>query len=901
MKPVTIVGLGYVGLPLACLCAEKGFKVYGLDIEQSKIDLINEGRSPIDDEYLIAKLKNLHNKVNATTDASKCIPDSEVVIVCVPTPVDRNNAPDLTALMESVSTVSKFIKQGTLLVIESTIYPGTVEEIVVPILKKQKFDAGKNDIFVAHCPERIDPGNKRYTIENLPRVVGGITKEAAKKASEFYRSIIDANVVELSSVKAAEATKIMENTFRDINIAFVNEMAKSFDKANIDIMEVIKGASTKPFAFMPHYPGAGVGGHCFDRNEWLFIKNEDSVYPIKIGQLYELVKYYNQTEIGETEIVCAGNLEVLSFDLRSRKSCYKPIRLLTKRAYSKMLKIKAAGGYSVKITDGHPVVIFNGELKVKAADKLNNDDRLVVSLELPDIEREFKIDIIENIDETLAKKVRVKLVKGSFSDYKKELKPFISDYKYHDDFFRYDMLPLNYYLKAEKALKIPRDNVYLCTGRGGPALRRINAILKIDEDFARLLGYYLSEGCLTEDETLRVRFTFNKDEKEYINDLTGIMNKKGLSYSEYVDEKNHCHHIKVSSEILGTIVRDILRCGTNCYNMMVPPKLFSMPKKLRTEVIKGILRGDAGVSYKNKKREYKKSGRSFTHNNNTASTAYFTSSGALKQQVMLMLQDIKLIPRLELREGLIQLHGSRNSELLKDLFLGSKQEKLSQYLQNIRKVVEYPDVEVFGTFAAIKIRGIEEVPGDYVYSLEVEGTGTVVTTNGLVMHNCIPVDPYYLIEKAKQIGFNHRFLSLAREINNSMPHYTVELLETHLQKLKKAVKGAKVGVLGLAYKANVDDVRESPAFEIISILKTKGADVFVFDPHVKKGSNVNGIDELLNKSDYLIIATDHNEFRNIDLNLLKKNKILAVIDGRNCLDKEKIKQMGILYHGIGRS
>lgn len=426
MKTITIVGLGYVGLPLACLCAEKGNKVYGLDVDKSKIELVNKGVSPIDDECLIEKLKNLKNKIAANSNPNECIPNSEIIVVCVPTPVDRNNSPDMTALMESVSAISKSIKQGALLVIESTIYPGTIEEIALPILKKQKFDAYKNDIFVAHCPERIDPGNKKWTIENLPRVVGGITKEASKKAAEFYRSIIDADVVELSSVKAAEATKIMENTFRDVNIAFINEMAQSFDKAGIDIIEVIKGASTKPFAFMAHYPGAGVGGHC------------------------------------------------------------------------------------------------------------------------------------------------------------------------------------------------------------------------------------------------------------------------------------------------------------------------------------------------------------------------------------------------------------------------------------------------------------------------------------------IAQDPYYMIERGKQLGFNHRFLSLAREINNSMPHYTVELLEQQLQKLKKPIKGAKVGVLGVAYKANVDDIRESPALEVISLLKAKGAQVFVFDPHVKKESNVNELGELLNKSDYIILATEHSEFKNMELNLLKKHRILVFIDGRNCIDKEKVKSMGTLYHGIGR-
>ncbi len=426
MKNITVVGLGYVGLPLACLCAEKGYKVYGLDVDKNKVELINKNQSPIEDGYIVNKLTNLKNNIHATTNANECIQNSEIIIICVPTPVDRNNSPDLTALMNAILTVSKFIKQNTLLIIESTIYPGTIEEVVLPILKKQRFDAYKNDVFIAHCPERIDPGNKKWTIENLPRVIGGITKEATKKAAEFYRSVIEADVIELSSVKVAEATKIMENTFRDVNIAFVNEMAKSFDKAGIDIIEVIKAASTKPFAFMPHYPGAGVGGHC------------------------------------------------------------------------------------------------------------------------------------------------------------------------------------------------------------------------------------------------------------------------------------------------------------------------------------------------------------------------------------------------------------------------------------------------------------------------------------------IPIDPYYLIEKAKQIGFNHEFLKLAREINNSMPAYAVELLEQQLQKLKKTVKNAKVGMLGLSYKPNVDDTRESPAYEIINILKIKGANVFVFDPHVKKESNVKDLDELLQKSDCLVLVTNHNEFKNMDLNKLKKYKILAVIDGRNCLDKEKIKAMGILYHGIGR-
>lgn len=425
MKTVTVIGLGYVGLPLACLCAEKGYKVYGLDTDKNKVDAINNNQSPIEDEYVINKLKKVSNKIQATDNASNCVPNSNIIIVCVPTPTDKNHIPNLEYIEESSKSIAKYIKKDTLIIIESTVFPGTTEEIIKPLLEKSNLSI-ENDLFLAHCPERIDPGNKKWNIENLPRVAGGITKESAKKAIEFYKSIIDADIIGLSSIKAAEATKIMENTFRDINIAFINEMAMGFDKEGIDILEVIKGASTKPFAFMPHYPGIGVGGHC------------------------------------------------------------------------------------------------------------------------------------------------------------------------------------------------------------------------------------------------------------------------------------------------------------------------------------------------------------------------------------------------------------------------------------------------------------------------------------------IPVDPYYLIEKAKQVGFSHKFLNLGREINNNMPNYTVKLLEEELQKIKKSIKNAKIGVLGLAYKANVDDTRESPALKIIKILKEKNAEIFIFDPYVKEKSNVKDVVGLLEKSDYIVLVTDHKEFKDMDLKKLKENNVKIIIDGRNCLDKEKIKALGILYHGIGR-
>ena len=421
---ITILGLGYVGIPLMIRCLENGSKVYGVDIDNNKIESLKKGVSPIKEEGVEEKLKEIGSKVVFTTDIDRAIQNSETVIVCVPTPADCNHIPDLSFIETAAEQISKSLKKDQLVIIESTIYPGTTEEIIMPTLEKSGLKAGR-DFYLAYCPERIDPGNEKWNVSNLPRVVGGVDGVSLDKAVEFYKQITSGSVTGLSSIKAAEATKIMENTFRDVNIAFVNEMAKSFDKAGIDINEVIRGAVSKPFGFMPHHPGCGVGGHC------------------------------------------------------------------------------------------------------------------------------------------------------------------------------------------------------------------------------------------------------------------------------------------------------------------------------------------------------------------------------------------------------------------------------------------------------------------------------------------IPVDPYYLIEKAKEVGFDHKFLSLAREINNSMPNYAVELLEEEVEKLGERVEGVNIGVMGLAYKKDVDDIRESPALKIIEILKSKRANVLSFDPFIKEKSNVDDLRELFDKVEFVILATDHSEFTNMDLGLLKENRVKVIIDGRNCLDKKKVRSLGIAYRGIG--
>jgi nucleotide sugar dehydrogenase len=258
---VGVIGLGYVGLPLAVEKAKAGFKVIGFDIQESKVKMVNEGHNYIGD-VVNADLEKIvsdgHLRATADFDElGKC----DVVAICVPTPLDIYKQPDLTYVINSTKDVAKRLHKDMLVVLESTTYPGTTEDVMKPILEETGLVCGK-DFYLAFSPERVDPGNLRFKTKNTPKVVGGVGPESTEVAKLLYESVLEAEVFVVSSPKEAEMTKILENTFRIVNIALINEMAIVADKMGINIWDVINAASTKPFGFMPFFPGPGVGGHC---------------------------------------------------------------------------------------------------------------------------------------------------------------------------------------------------------------------------------------------------------------------------------------------------------------------------------------------------------------------------------------------------------------------------------------------------------------------------------------------------------------------------------------------------------------------------------------------------------------------------------------------------------------
>lgn len=294
---VGVIGLGYVGLPNVVHKASHGYKVIGFDKDEKKVSSVNRGESYIDD-VRSSDLADLleGGMIRATTDISK-LENVDIIIICVPTPIDEFKQPDLKFISSAMSDIAENVSAGSLVILESTTYPGTTEEYVVNKLKEKNFNVGK-DIFVSYSPERIDPSNKTYNLRNTPRVIGGHTTECGILSEKF----IDGQTHVVESTQVAEMSKVFENTFRFVNIALANELALISDKMGIDVWEVINAAKTKPFGFMPFYPTSGIGGHCIPVDPYyLTYKVKEFKVPTKLidsaGEINDQMNEYTVNKL----------------------------------------------------------------------------------------------------------------------------------------------------------------------------------------------------------------------------------------------------------------------------------------------------------------------------------------------------------------------------------------------------------------------------------------------------------------------------------------------------------------------------------------------------------------------------------------------------------------------------
>jgi len=292
---IGVIGLGYVGLPLVKTFLQQGFRVLGFDIDRKKVEMLNRGRSYIR-HISAAELKGfLARKMFKASADFRNLKDADAVLICVPTPLDGHGNPDLSYVINTTITIAEHLRRGQLVILESTTYPGTTDGDMKPILEARGLRCGK-DFFLAFSPEREDPGNKHFSTSTTPKVVGGVTRDCLRLAKALYDKVV-VKTVPVSTTRAAESTKLLENIFRSVNIALVNELKMIFDRMGIDVWEVIRAASSKPFGFMPFYPGPGLGGHCIPIDPfYLTWKAKEFDYQTKFielaGEINTFMPYY---------------------------------------------------------------------------------------------------------------------------------------------------------------------------------------------------------------------------------------------------------------------------------------------------------------------------------------------------------------------------------------------------------------------------------------------------------------------------------------------------------------------------------------------------------------------------------------------------------------------------------
>lgn len=919
---IGVIGLGYVGLPLAVEFARKGFRATGFEVDGRKVERIKSGDSYIGDvPSSTLKEAVTAQRLDATTDF-KLLRDCDCIIICVPTPLRKTKEPDISYILAATEEIKKSLRRGQLIVLESTTYPGTTDEVLLPAFEETGLKLDQ-DFLLAFSPERVDPGNPKYQTHNIPKVVGGVSPASTEAAAALYGQIVN-EVHPVSSARVAEAAKLLENTFRAVNIGMANEMARLCYALGIDTWEVIRAAATKPFGFMPFYPGPGIGGHCLVGEEVVTVRDDDSTGE-RIQSLAEIfaeqeadfsVRTFKSNSHPGSELIRKPRLQALTIDMETVKPVWKPVQYLFKRlTKSPLVTITTTDNRRLTVTDLHPMLVVDheGKLRQMYAKDLHPGDRVPINKlcapESVEISQQKgagwtsasvnpEIDLLPVLAERMLEGVRVRLQTCSWQRYREILKGYVASDQLRD-FLRQDYLPLEVYLNLEKqgALRLPHEILRLYVGRG-PSTNSFPAVLSITPDVARLIGYYLAEGCATKEKgSWRIRFSFHRKEKEFIDDVCSILSETlGVRTSVHDSKLDQVTHIRVASRLFGWVLCEVLGCGSSPTTMRVPDLLLSASPLHKRELLKGLLRGGGSVYVRVGEQTYGKKGRTRRTHNASAEVSFFTNSPILLQQVGCLLQSLGFTPTFKRRKPCLMIKGYEQLLRLRG-WLGGKGEKLETYFAEVRRRPASRTFKRVGGVLTVPIKSIEirnpETPVE-VYSMEVEGTHTFAASYGIFVHNCIPLDPHYLSWKARQHGFESRFISLAEEVNSRMPEHVVQLVIDGLNDDRKALKGARILLLGVAYKKDVDDVRESPALSIIDRLRAKGADVRYHDPHVAEvrfddahtqasGDPLRSValtPEELAAADCVVIVTDHSK---VDYEMVVEHARL-IVDTRNALN-----------------
>ena len=914
MANICVIGTGYVGLVTGTCFSDMGNRVTCVDILPEKIERLKQGILPIYEPGLeeLVERNVQAGRLRFTTSYSEGLDNANFIFIAVNTPTGTSQGEaDMRYVESAARGIAEELDHYAIIINKSTVPVGS-GDVVSRIIRKN-LKRPEVPFAVVSNPEFLREGSAVQDFQNPDRVVlGSSDHDAACQVATLYLPLRAPTVI--TDLYTAEMIKYASNAFLATKISFINEIAQICERLGADVKEVAAGMGYDKRigrAFLD--AGLGYGGSCFEGDETVFTLNSPNVAAERFDRLF--AKSGKPLSGDVVELLQPHDQRVLAFDLETGQSTLADVKAITRRPYKgTMVKINTSMGRVLRVTADHPVIVYKDQqFNILSAEAVVPGDQLLALCELPAVEQATTLNLLELLaNSELEADVYVKPTDNTFSEQYEQFAAAIPRHmlKYPHEIKRNNRMSLRLfrYLSELQVLDVPAEKLRLYTAKGAATM--INALIPIDADLLRLCGYYLAEGYISKDigragaVRERVGFSFHEQEAEYIADVQRILQRWGLKFIER--RATSALTTIVSSRIFSWLLRDILRCGVHSEDKALPRLAFNVSPELRKELIRGAFSGDGAVTT--------------VQNGQNLMLEYAAVSKALADGMVLLLQTIGVIPSVHTRwmnkskqeAYILRVSGYEQIAALKEVYGGKHLAQIETLLAGYSRHIQPHGYKRHGAFAALTVREVEHKEVETtVYSMETS-TGTLIASSGLISHNCFPKDVRALAYMADEAGLHPQLLHAVMDIN----HDQRRLVVTKLTSILGSLRGCTIGILGLAFKANTDDMREAPAIDIIRWVTSQGAAVRVYDPVAiqtgrealeHEGIRMDAITfcqnayEVAEDTDALVIVTEWNEFKSLDMLQIRSTMHRPVlIDGRNVYEAGEMSRLGFIYRGIGR-
>lgn len=921
---IAIVGTGHVGLVTGACLAEIGHRVVCIDDDRGKIATLKRGGMPFYEPFLeeLVKRNWAQGRLHFVERLEEGIERALVIFISVGTPPLESGEADLS----SVEQVSRRIAEA------ATSYKLVVEKSTVPVQTGRWIErtlkiynsSGEAEFDVASNPEFLREGSAVEDFFHPDRIVIGVGNPRSEGIlRELYAPIVEGTFpcpihrpcskthpvpFLVTNIESAELIKHASNSFLAMKISFINALADLCERSGADVKLVAEGMGLDR-RIGPAFLNAGIGfgGFCFRGDESTFTRDGRHLTVQPFEALF--ARFPKVAVLDEGEVAVPEGCFTLSFDLGLRRPTFTKVKALTRRFYKgRLIEIRTRMGRRLRLTEDHPVILYDRGADrfriVLARDVLVGDNLVVVDAPSA-MEAPKSVNLLEELlGSPLEATVKVRPSDEAFRRIYPQIVSQIPNQlmKNKYEIGRRNSMPLRVYrfLVERGLIDIERSNLQLFTGKG--SITYCPAVFPLDEDFLRLLGYYVAQGWITVDRGRggaireRVGFSFGAHEGEYLADLHRILRRYGMRF--LLKRIGQAYATVISSQPFAFLLRDLLGCGTRSEDKNLPRIIFEVDEKGKLTFLRGLFSGDGSIGKVQR-------GKNLVFE-------YATVSRPLADGLTLLLQSLGIVPSLRqcwmkgstMPTYIVRLNGLAQRESFKDIFGEGKRQTMNAILARYQRPIApfgFVRKEGFTILPVTKVESRETE--EHVYSMETEN-GLLVCSSGLVVHNCFPKDLQAFVKIAEKLGYDFTLLKEVERINLSR-------IEVVLRKLKEALwilKGKRIGVWGLAFKPDTDDIREAPAIKIIKLLQREGALVQAYDPKAMEPAKAELRDVLFCRDPYeaaegaeaLILATEWQEFKEADLGKVKAvMRRPLFLDGRNLFEREWMLKLGFEYLGMG--